>query len=109
MTGSLQIKRDKYYAVLNFRDDTGKRVAKWIPLDLDVKGNKKKVEVLLREMIMENEGKEILSASKEPLFTEYIEEWLTLQRGRIENSTWESYNSYAHRHVIPYLKNWVCV
>ena len=34
MTGSLQIKSDKYYAVLNFRDQEGKRVQKWIPLNL---------------------------------------------------------------------------
>ena len=26
MTGSLQIKSDKFYAVLNFKDESGKRV-----------------------------------------------------------------------------------
>ena len=32
MTGSLQIKSDKFYAVLNFKDVNGKRVQKWVPL-----------------------------------------------------------------------------
>ena len=44
MTGSLQVKNDKYYAVLNFRDKDGKRVQKWISLNLAVKGNKRKAE-----------------------------------------------------------------
>ena len=31
MTGSLQIKSDKFYAVLNFKDETGKRVPEMGP------------------------------------------------------------------------------
>ena len=31
MTGSLQIKGDNYYAILNFKDQTGKWIQKWIP------------------------------------------------------------------------------
>lgn len=49
MTGSLQIKGDKYYAVLNFRDSTGKRVQKWLSLNLPVKGNKRRAEAALNE------------------------------------------------------------
>lgn len=37
MTGSLQVKGDNYYAVLNFRDLSGKRVQKWINLNMSVK------------------------------------------------------------------------
>ena len=39
MTGSLQIKRDKYYAVLNMYDENHKRKQKWIDLELSSKGN----------------------------------------------------------------------
>ena len=53
MTGSLQIKSDKYYAVLNFKDENGKRVQKWVPLNLPVRGNKRKAEVMLTELINE--------------------------------------------------------
>lgn len=39
MTGSLQIKNDKYYIVLNSHVN-GKRKQKWVKTDLPVKGNK---------------------------------------------------------------------
>ena len=42
MTGSLQVKNGRYYAVLNFKNNSGKRVQKWISLNLDEKGNKRK-------------------------------------------------------------------
>ena len=58
MTGSLQIKSDKYYAVLNFKDENGKRVQKWVPLNLPVRGNKRKAEVMLTELINEYQGME---------------------------------------------------
>lgn len=48
MTGSLQIKNDKYYAVLNFKDHSGKRAQKWVSLGLPaVKGNKRLAEAKL--------------------------------------------------------------
>ncbi len=44
MIGTLQIKNDLFYAVLNFKDKSGKRKQKWIPLQLPVKSNKRKAE-----------------------------------------------------------------
>lgn len=41
MTGSLQIKKDKFYMVLNLTQN-GKRRQKWISTGYTVKGNKKK-------------------------------------------------------------------
>ena len=61
MTGSLQVKSDKYYAVLNFKDANGKRVQKWVPLNLPVRGNKRKAEVMLTELINEYQGMECVS------------------------------------------------
>ena len=43
MTGSLQIKKDKFYMVLNLTQN-GKRRQKWISTGYTVKGNKKKAE-----------------------------------------------------------------
>ena len=48
MTGSLQIKNNKYYIVLNTYEN-GKRKIKWIHTDLPAKGNKTKAQKLLRE------------------------------------------------------------
>ena len=53
MTGSLQIKNGKYSAVLNFRDQHGKRVQKWFSLGLDVKGNKRRAETMLNELLVQ--------------------------------------------------------
>lgn len=60
MTGSLQIKSDKYYAVLNFQDKDSKRVQKWLPLNLTVKGNKRRAEVMLNELLVEYGGLEAI-------------------------------------------------
>ena len=51
MTGSLQVKNGRYYAVLNFKNNSGKRVQKWISLNLDEKGNKRKAELALRDLL----------------------------------------------------------
>ena len=50
LTGNLQIKNNKYYAVLNIKVD-GKRKPKWIPLGLPVRGNKRQAEALLNRLI----------------------------------------------------------
>lgn len=64
MTGSLQVKNDKYYAVLNFRDNDGKRVQKWIPLNLPLRGNKRKAETMLRQLIEQYQGLEAIEPIK---------------------------------------------
>ena len=38
MTGSVQTKNNKYYAVLNIYDENHKRKQKWIDLELSSKG-----------------------------------------------------------------------
>ena len=57
MTGSVQQKNGKYYAVLNLYDERGKRKQKWIATGYAVKGNKKRAEKFLREAIKEHEEK----------------------------------------------------
>ena len=52
MTGSLQEKNGKYYAVLNVYQN-GKRKLKWINTGFEIKGNKKRAEQFLREVIKE--------------------------------------------------------
>ena len=59
MTGSLQVKKDTYYMVLNLYDKSGKRKQKWISIDLPVKGNRKRAEKLLREALNAYEMQQI--------------------------------------------------
>lgn len=56
MTGSLQVKSEKYYAVLNFKDSSGQRVQKWIPLNLSTKDNKRKAEAMLNALVVQYQG-----------------------------------------------------
>ena len=51
MTGSLQIKNDKYYAVINYKDDYNNRKQKWVPTELTVAGNKRKAEKFLNNYL----------------------------------------------------------
>ena len=52
MTGSLQIKNDKYYLVLNLTQQ-GKRRQKWISTGLPVKGNKRRAAQLLQKTLQQ--------------------------------------------------------
>ena len=52
ITGSLQEKNGKYYAVVNHYDAEGKRKPKWYDLDLEVKkGNKRLAEERKNELL----------------------------------------------------------
>jgi len=42
--GHLQEKKGKYYIVLSYKDETGKRKTKWQSTGLAVKGNKKRIK-----------------------------------------------------------------
>ena len=47
IAGHLQEKKGLYYMVLSYKDKSGKRVSKWMPTGLPVKGNKKRAEDML--------------------------------------------------------------
>ena len=55
MTGSLQVKNDKFYMVLNSTEN-GKRKQKWISTGLPVKGSKRKAEQMLREKLLDRKS-----------------------------------------------------
>lgn len=56
MTGSLKIKNDTFYAVLNLKDGD-KYKQKWVSTKLKVKGNKYKATDFLNKLIAEYEKK----------------------------------------------------
>lgn len=104
MTGSLQEKNGKYYIVLNTRDSNGKRKPKWISTGLDVKGNKRIAEQLLREKIKEYELRENLIHT-DVLFSDYVLYWLNLIENSVDTITHQGYKSVANAHIVPYFKN----
>ena len=87
MTGSLQEKNNKFYAVLNFKDSNGKRVQKWISLNLPVKGNKRKAEAMLNDLLVQYQGLD----SIEPLnmlLSVCIANWIEYDRPHITVTTY---------------------
>ena len=104
MTGSLQEKNGKYYVVLNTRDSNGKRKPKWISTGLDVKGNKRIAEQILREKIKEYELRENLIHT-DVLFSDYVLYWLNLIENSVDTITHQGYKSVANAHIVPYFKN----
>lgn len=104
MTGSLQVKNGKYYAVINTTDSNGKRKQKWVSTGLEAKGNKKKAEKILRDVIQKYE----LTGYNEKsdiLFCDYIKLWLKRTEKSVDIITYQGYSSVAKAHIIPYFEN----
>ena len=100
MTGSLQIKNEKYYIVLNDMVN-GKRKQRWIATGLTVKGNKRKAEQLLREKLAEEMQKAPLPVSDMRL-SDCIRHWLTCVQRRVDEVTYLDYLHTAEKHILPY-------
>ncbi len=102
MTGNLQVKNDKYYAVINLYEN-GKRKQKWICSGLAVKGNKTKAEKFLREQIAYYESREGVISS-DMLFSEYVKIWLEESKKTVDEVTYQGYELLANSHIIPYFQ-----
>ena len=122
LTGNLQIKNGKYYAVLNLKVN-GKRKPKWIPLGLPERGNKREAESLLNHLIVEyetrGEGKfyptlgengELLTEApkvdeSEVLFADYVQSWLKMIRPTVSAATYNSYRSMVDARIDSYFRS----
>lgn len=100
MTGSLQIKKGKYYAV--YRTDNGKQ--KWVSLDLPAEGNnKRKAQQKLRDVLAEAEKNQSLITSN-VLFIDWMMLWLEQKKPSISDGTYECYKLYMTKHIVPFFK-----
>ena len=102
MTGSLQMKNDKFYVVLNTVEN-GKRKMKWISTGLPVKGNKRKAELMLRDILKEYEEKKDKPRCDMP-FSKYVQYWLGKVKRRVDEVTYQGYEILAAGHVIPWFE-----
>lgn len=104
MTGSLQVKKGFYYAVLNLRDSNGKTKQKWISSGLPERNNKRKAEQFLKETIREYEEKKITVYKTIP-FADFMTEWLEIIRPQVKDNTYYSYALVVKNSVVPYFKD----
>lgn len=104
MTGSLQLKGEKYYIVLNVYDDFGKRHKKWIKTEFTKNSKIKEREQKLREVLTEYETKpQVLTSNL--LFSDYIKIWLKEAKIKVDKVTYQHYENDAYNHIIPYFES----
>ena len=128
-TGSVQEKNGRFYFVLNLYDANGKRKIKWISTGLTVRGNKRKAEAMLHEVLLRyDETGElptgrggayekvdtrtakpipapVRTASKsEMLFLDYLNEWIQIHKASIQTATFISYNQMIQGRITQYFK-----
>lgn len=95
MKGSLQVKNGKYYAVLAYKDENGKDTRKWISTGLEEKGNKRKAEAKLNEILQEYNNGNLLEVktnrTNDMLFGDYLKQWLLTRKNDVEEDTYQGY------------------
>lgn len=104
MTGSLQVKNNTYYAVLNFRNNEGKRVQKWINLNMPVKDNKRKAEAALNELLVQYQDYENIEPMN-LLLSRLVAQWLETNRPNIAVTTYDQYYHILTKHLTPYFNS----
>ena len=105
MTGSLQVKKDTYYMVINLYGADGKRKPKWISTGYAIKGNKKRAEQMLRDCLREYDLKEAAAQNRsDMLFCDWIRHWLEEAERRVDIVTFKQYEDTAVTQVLPYFE-----
>ena len=109
VTVSLQEKNGVYQAVINYKDNDGKRKQKWLSTKLKVRGNKKQAQAKAEELKLEFESKlnstqmknnNILKTNK--LFIDFLKDWLSIVKQTIEPSTYNSYEQIVNDRITKY-------
>ena len=128
-TGSVQEKNGRFYFVLNLYDANGKRKIKWISTGLTVRGNKRKAEAMLHEVLLRYDetgelptgrggayekvdtrtAKPIPAPVKpvsksEMLFLDYLNEWIQIHKASIQTATFISYNQMIQGRITQYFQ-----
>lgn len=109
VAGHLQEKSGQFYAVLSYKDQSGKRRSKWIFTGLAVKGNKKKAEAILMELRRkfvppEQDDNVEISADAEISFARFLDKWIKIVKTTVKPATYSSYCQILHSPIRPYFK-----
>ena len=128
-TGSVQEKNGRFYFVINLYDANGKRKIKWISTGLTVRGNKRKAEAMLHEVLLRYDEMGELPTGRggayekvdartakpipapirpvsksEMLFLDYLNEWIQIHKVSIQTATFISYNQMIQGRITQYFK-----
>ena len=103
IAGHLQEKKGLYYMVLSYKDKSGKRISKWLPTGLPVKGNKKRAEDMLMAARAEFVAGEAAIDHDMP-FSSYLVQWMEITRSTLKPNTAAGYASMIQNPIAPYFQ-----
>ena len=103
IAGHLQEKKGLYYMVLSYKDKSGKRISKWLPTGLPVKGNKKRAEDMLMAARAEFVAGEAAVDHDMP-FSSYLVQWMEIARSTLKPNTAAGYASMIQNPIAPYFQ-----
>ena len=103
VTGSLQIKSNKYYCVLNLRDEKGERKQKWIPSGISIseRGGKTKAHSFLLDQKALYSGLRFSPCSNIS-FGKYMEYYIEIKKQSVQITTYQGYKNIVDKHISPY-------
>ena len=78
--------------VLSYKDKSGKRVSKWLPTGLPVKGNKKRAEDMLMVTRAEFVAGEA-AIDRDMPFSSHLVQWMEIARSTLKPNTAAGYAS----------------
>lgn len=102
VTGSVQEKNGKFYAVINYKDEYGKRKLKWINTGYTVRGNKKKAKEFLENKLAEWNKNDVRYCNL--TVADYFQNWLKEVEFDVKPNTYRNYKGNMTNHIIPYFK-----
>ncbi len=119
ITGHLQDKNGKWYAVVNLYDTSGRRREKWVNLDLEARrGSKTEANHRMNEILAKyNSGElylmdslskaeqERLRIASMPIET-FVTEWLEQHRPNVAVSTYQAYRDMVYGRIVPYFSQY---
>ena len=101
VTSSLQEKDGRYYAVLQYKDNQGKKQYKWKATKVKAeKGNKRNAQRIAEDIRQQFElelNTPVHKKETEILFGDYMLQWLETHKHNIEPSTYSSYEGRTKR------------
>ena len=103
IAGHLQEKKGLYYMVLSYKDKSGKRISKWLPTGLPVKGNKKRAEDMLMAARAEFVAVEA-AIDRDMPFSSYLVQWMEIARSTLKPNTAAGYASMIQNPIAPYFQ-----
>jgi len=106
MTGSLQIKKNKYYVVVNIKDENGKPKLKWLATGLDTGTGKRRLEEAKKKILAEFEeeyNRKLYSVKPDftpytrYTFVEFLDMWLKAKKQNVARNTYKGYAKNCRR------------